>query len=331
MNVLSLFDWMSCWQIALERAWIKVDQYYASEIKKGWIVVTQHNYPNTIQLGDVRNIKAKDLPRIDLLIWGSPCQDLSIANRERKWLEWDKSWLFREYVRLLKELKPKYFLLENVKMTDENYEIISNTLWVYPVNINSSLVSAQQRNRFYRTNIWPQGSDLFWKTYCQIPQPEDKHIEMKDIIEDWVVDREKSRAIMEADSRPHSSKDLLYRRYKEIWFGNIVYLSEKEMARAIETRRGKLFETWNRSWDMTLDRLEVWKSMCLMSSDFWKGSRTTNLIKDELGIRILTQLECERLQTVPEWYTNILSRNKAVWLLWDWRTVDVIVHILKYI
>jgi DNA-cytosine methyltransferase len=111
MNVLSLFDGMSCGQIALNRAGIKYDNYFASEIKPHAIKVTQHNYPNTIQLGDVRNIKAEDLPKIDLLIGGSPCQDFSIANKDRTGLNGEKSSLFFEYLRLLKELKPKYFLL----------------------------------------------------------------------------------------------------------------------------------------------------------------------------------------------------------------------------
>jgi DNA-cytosine methyltransferase len=123
MNVLSLFDGMSCGQIALERAGIKVDNYFAAEIKKHAIEVTQHNYPNTKQLGDVTKINGFNLPKIDLLIGGSPCQDFSRANKERKGVEGSKSSLFFEYVRLLKECKPKYFLLENVIMTEIYLEI----------------------------------------------------------------------------------------------------------------------------------------------------------------------------------------------------------------
>lgn len=128
MNVLSLFDGMSCGQQALERAGFKVDNYFASEIKPHAIKVTQHNYPNTIQLGDVTKINAKDLPKIDLLIGGSPCQDFSSANKEKKGLEGIKSGLFYEYLRLLKETNPKYFLLENVAMDDKSYSIISHLL-----------------------------------------------------------------------------------------------------------------------------------------------------------------------------------------------------------
>ena len=153
MNVLSLFDGISCGQIALERAGIKVDNYYASEIKDIAIKVTQLHYPNTIQLGDVRNIKAEDLPKIDLLIGGSPCQDFSNANRNKDGLEGEKSGLFYQYLRLLHELKPRYFLLENVAMKKEERKRISDMLGVEPILINSNLVSAQNRKRLYWTNI----------------------------------------------------------------------------------------------------------------------------------------------------------------------------------
>jgi len=141
MNVLSLFDGMSCGQIALHRAGIKVDNYYASEIKPHAIKVTQYNFPNTIQLGDVTKLDASKLPKIDLLIGGSPCQDLSAANKERLGLDGNKSSLFWEYARILQEVKPTYFLLENVEMPVEDKIIINNTLGVQPTNINSNLVS----------------------------------------------------------------------------------------------------------------------------------------------------------------------------------------------
>jgi len=148
MNVLSLFDGMSCGQIALERAGITVDNYYASEIDKHCITVTQTNYPETIQLGDVSKIDGKDLPNIDLLIGGSPCQGFSFIG---KGLNFDdpRSKLFFEYVRLLKECNPTYFMLENVRMKKELQDIISKYLGVDPVVINSNLVSAQNRHRLY--------------------------------------------------------------------------------------------------------------------------------------------------------------------------------------
>lgn len=223
MNVLSLFDGMSCGQQALERAGIKVDNYFASEIKPHAIQVTQHNYPKTIQLGDIRNIKAKDLPKIDLLIGGSPCQDFSQANKERKGLEGQKSSLFYEYLRLLDECKPTYFLLENVRMDDFSYNTISHLLGTFPVDINSSLVSAQMRQRSYWTNIGPAEFDLFGMRYCSILQPIDQKIQFQSILDDGYTDRNKALCLLESESRPLVSKDKLYRRANKFGFINIVY------------------------------------------------------------------------------------------------------------
>jgi DNA-cytosine methyltransferase len=138
--------------IALERAGVKVDNYYASEIDKYAITVAQKNYPDTIQLGSVLDVKGADLPKIDLLIGGSPCQGFSFAGKQ---LNFDdpRSKLFFEFVRLKEELNPKYFLLENVKMKKESQDVISEYLGVEPVEINSALVSAQNRKRLYWTNI----------------------------------------------------------------------------------------------------------------------------------------------------------------------------------
>lgn len=179
MNILSLFDGISCGQIALERVGIKIDKYYASEIDNNAIKVTQHNYPNTIQIGDVTKIKYKDNKlytkkgiyenKIDLLIGGSPCQGFSNAGKMLNFKD-ERSMLFFEYVRLLNEVKPKYFLLENVKMKKEWQDIITRYLGVEPIEINSSLVSGQNRVRLYWTNI------------PNIKQPQDKKILFKDII-----------------------------------------------------------------------------------------------------------------------------------------------------
>lgn len=172
MNVLSLFDGISCGQIALRRAGVRIDKYYASEIDKYAIQVTQHNFPKTIQLGDVTKIDfTQFIGKIDLLIGGSPCQDLSVAKNNRKGLEGSRSGLFYKYVEALKIIKPKYFLLENVaSMRKEDRETITNILGVEPIMINSALLSAQQRKRLYWTNI------------PNITQPEDKRIFLKDIL-----------------------------------------------------------------------------------------------------------------------------------------------------
>lgn len=153
MNVLSLFDGISCGQVALNRANIEYNNYYASEIKDKAIKVTQNNFPDTIQLGDVKNINCNNLQNINLLLGGSPCQDLSIGNQERNGLKGDKSSLFFYYVKLKNKLKPKYFLFENVKMPYEDKKIITNELGVEPIKINSIDFSYQLRERLYWTNI----------------------------------------------------------------------------------------------------------------------------------------------------------------------------------
>jgi len=171
-NVLSLFDGISCGRIALERAGIQVDKYFASEIDKNAIKVAQHNYPNTIQLGDVTKINPASLPKIDILLGGSPCQTVSLANQGGKDINEGKSKLFFDYVRILNHLKAAnpnlVFLLENVPMSVKNRDIISAILGVEPVTINSSLVSIQNRKRLYWTNI------------KEVRQPEDKRLYLRD-------------------------------------------------------------------------------------------------------------------------------------------------------
>jgi len=182
MNVLSLFDGISAGQVALQRAGIKVEKYYASEIDKYAIQVTQKNFPDTIQLGDITKLDGTPFEgKIDLIIGGSPCQSFSVAGKQGGFE--GKSGLFWEYVRLLKEVNPKYFLLENVKMKKEWRDVISEALSVEPIKINSSLLSAQQRHRLYWTNI------------PDVSQPEDKNILLKDILEQGTVDRDKSYCI----------------------------------------------------------------------------------------------------------------------------------------
>jgi DNA (cytosine-5)-methyltransferase 3A len=281
LNVLSLFDGMSCGQLALQKAGIKVNKYFASEIKPHAIKVTQHNFPNTIQLGSVLDVKASDLPKIDLLIGGSPCQDFSSANKEKLGLQGEKSGLFYEYLRLLKECEPKYFLLENVAMDDYSYAAISEMLGTYPTNINSELISGQLRQRSYWTNIGPEHRDLFGNRYSMIPQPRNKKIKFQDLLDNGYTDRLKARCILESESRPLVSKDKLFRRYNELGFINIVF-----------------------------DNPEC---------------------KYNENIRILTQTELEKLQTVPEGYTSILKRNDAACLLGDGWTVDTIAHIFSFI
>ena len=172
MNVLSLFDGMSCGRLALDRLGIPVTNYYASEIDKYAIQVSEANYPDIIRLGDVCGVKAKDLPKIDLILAGSPCQGFSFAGKQ---LAFDdpRSALFFEFVRILKECEPKYFLLENVKMKREFLDIITQQVGAAPIFINSALVSAQNRQRYYWTNI------------PSIEQPEQRGIVLRDILETY--------------------------------------------------------------------------------------------------------------------------------------------------
>ena len=170
MNVLSLFDGMSCGMIALDRLGIKVDNYYASEIDKYAIQVSQANYPEIVQVGDITKLDLSTLPQIDLVMGGSPCQGFSFAGKQ---LAFDdpRSALFFEFQKAISYLQPKYFLLENVKMKKEYLDIISEYMGVEPIFINSSLVSAQSRQRYYWTNI------------PNVEQPEERGIVLRDILE----------------------------------------------------------------------------------------------------------------------------------------------------
>lgn len=218
INVLSLFDGMSCGQIALDKAGVKVNKYFASEIKPHGIKVTQENYPDTIQLGDVTKIKYSGNHKIDLVIGGSPCQDFSQANRVRDGLNGAKSGLFYEYVRLLNEVKAYnpdvMFLLENVKMKKEYQDIISDILGVEPIAINSKLVSAQMRNRLYWTNI------------PNVTVPEAVDVELKDILTDGYTTKKKAYCLLESESRPQSTNWKRFRRWRKKGFVNIVFETE---------------------------------------------------------------------------------------------------------
>lgn len=242
MNVLSLFDGISCGRVALERAGIKVDKYFASEIKDIAIKCSMDNYPDIIRLGDVKKVKyengvlswegGQEKVKIDLLIGGSPCQNFSQAMtaEKRKGFEGEKSSLFYEYYRLLQEVKPKYFLLENVKMKKDDELKMNEYMGVKAININSSLVSAALRNRYYWTNI------------PGITQPKDKGIKLQDILTSGYADREKARSLLVSDSRPLVDKQRMLRRYKTTGFTTIVwekygddttvrYLSQRELER----------------------------------------------------------------------------------------------------
>ena len=303
-SVLSLFDGMSCGQIALNRVGIKYDNYFASEIDKHAIKVTQTNYPNTIQLGDVTKVKASDLPEIDLLIGGSPCQGFSFAGKGLNF-EDPRSKLFFEYVRLKSELNPKYFLLENVKMKKEYQDIISSYLGVEPIMINSNLVSAQNRTRYYWTNIQ------------NIEQPKDKGILLKDITQDGLqgLGTVSKDTLLFIPVDKHSSNSGL------VCLGGVMKPTHK-----LWLDNGKLlqrnFSQGNRVYSSD------GKSTTLNANSGGIGDKT-GLYEIEGVIRKLTRLECERLQTVPDGYTSVVSNTQAIKMLGNGWTVDVVAHIFK--
>ena len=220
MNVLSLFDGMSCGQQALERAGIKVDNYFASEIDKYAIQIAEKNYPNTKHLGDVTQISkfwtTHKFPKIDLLIGGSPCQSFSYAGNQ---LAFDdpRGKLFFEYVKIKDLLKPKYFLLENVRMKQEYVDIISEYLGVEPIEINSALVSAQNRKRLYWTNI------------PNVTQPADKKILLKDVLECGCVDRDKSYCL-DANYFKGGNLKLYFEKYRrQLVFDRCLQVGEADI------------------------------------------------------------------------------------------------------
>jgi site-specific DNA-cytosine methylase len=293
MNVLSLFDGMSCGQIALKKIGMKVNKYFACEIKPHAIKVTKANFPNTIQLGDVTKVSAKDLPKIDLLIGGSPCQDFSTANKVRLGLKGAKSSLFFEYLRLVQETKPKYFFLENVAMDKKSSDKISKLLGVQPVVINSKEVSGALRKRAYWTNIPFNGI-----------KAKKKSPKLKKLLTHGYTEREKARCVLEGDSRPLSNPVRMINRYFNTGFTTLIfkdknhYLACQAYAHAMKGRP---------------------------CSDIADG-KIPDVIK---GVRYMNQIEMERVQTVPEGYTSKLSRDDSASLLGDGWTVDVIAQFFK--
>jgi DNA-cytosine methyltransferase len=276
MNVLSLFDGMSCGQIALNRAGIKYDKYFASEIDKYAIQVTQHNYPETIQIGDILDVKGSDLPKIDIMFGGSPCQGFSFAGKRLNF-EDPRSKLFFEFVRLKEELNPKYFLLENVKMKKEHEQVITEHMGVEPIRINSNLVSAQSRERLYWTNI------------PGIEQPEDKGILVKDII-DYTGEHK--------TLPPKTIQAQLY------------YAKNYKATGKAPTLTRELAHGWGKNIT----------PKCYLEIKAVTGED-----------RLFSPLECERLQTVPDNYSSVVSNTQRFNMLGNGWTVDVITHIFKNI
>ena len=425
MKVLSLFDGMSCGQIALDQLGIPVKKYYASEIDKYAIKVTQNNYPNTIQVGDVCNLKAEDYKDVDLIQAGSPCQGFSFAGKQ---LAFDdpRSALFFEFIRLLKEIKPKYFLLENVRMKKEFLEVITDQLSqcyapedvdnqflnvlgevrFEPIFINSSLLSAQSRQRYYWTNI------------PGIKQPEDRGIVLRDILEDsFDSERDKAHCIdanyykgasVEQYKKKHRrqlvNKPIKLAGEKGNHYGgglfdtkgksptlngignggggtnNIPKVLASNKEQMIETKpkqvgvavdinghdvlkrvyspdgksptvntcqggnrepkvvTGGAFRARSKNEDgKRVDWKETKPKQMLELRKDQKSNAVSTVSKDSVAVnedltwRKLTPLECERLQTVPDNYTNHVSNTQRYKMLGNGWTVEVIKHIYKNI
>ncbi len=394
MNVLSLFDGMSCGQQALERAGFKVYNYFASEIDKYAIQVTMANYPNTKQLGSVVNVDGYSLPKIDILIGGSPCQSFSFAGKRKGMSTKDEqeiltlehylelksegfefegqSYLFWEYMRLLNETKPKYFLLENVMMGEKWEKVLSKAIGVKPIMINSALVSAQNRQRLYWTNIGLEPQGLFGYLESIIQLPEDKGILLKDVLEPEVdskyflsnkmIDgflKHNKRHIEEKNQTGFNWKPTIGDKKAACLRANaalaatdntvIVHNTMPRSSTSGKGGSGHLSRSDGKTYcldtgqtnaieivggDYRHDEGYRWrdggKSGTLMAQARTDGTAGQALAKINDTIRRLTPVECERLQTVKDNYTNHVSDSQRYKMLGNGWTVDVIAHILKY-
>ena len=366
MNVLSLFDGMSCGQIALNRAGVKYNKYFASEVDKYAIQVAQANYPQTIQLGDVKQVQKSffiDDP-IDLLMGGSPCQGFSFAGKQLNFND-PRSKLFFEFVRIKEELQPKYFLLENVKMKQEFQDVITKYMGVEPIEINSSLFSAQNRRRLYWTNI-PVDMDI-----------KDKGLVLKDILQ--TDHNEPPVPINERNARHYKNplqKSLCttasmykgagnngmtlvdrlipvgmaeeyahynYRATKEVYHmegkaPTLLTMQGGNREPKVATYSAKGGRIVNRRLDEQGVRKDYQMDLPLtpqveIRSDDKTNCLTTlqkdNVVVEGMTWRKLTPIECERLQTLPDNYTEGVSKTQRYKMIGNGWTVDVIAHILK--
>jgi len=292
MNVLSLFDGISCARVALDRAGIPIKSYTAYEIDKHAIEISKKNYPSIIHKGDVKELQ--NPIKVDLLIGGSPCTDLSRANNNGKGLEGERSKLFWEYVRILKLCKPKYFILENVaSMKPDDKEIITRELGVEPIMIDAGLVSAQTRRRYFWTNI-------------DTVVPKNRNITLQSILE------------------PINNPILpLTTELYTVSIGNETTAKVKEA-----TKQGFAVAKEYQTIDLSFPKSKTRRGRV---GDKVKTLMTTLSIGVLLkqGIRMLTTTECERLQSLPDNYTSGTSDRQRIKCLGNAFNVEVIAHILK--
>jgi len=364
MNVLSLFDGISCGQIALRQAGIKYDNYFASEIDKFAIKQTQLNFPNTIQLGSVTEINVCSLPKIDLLIGGSPCQSFSFAGKRSgmstsqhekvytlsRYLELKgqgfkfegESYLFWEYIRILRDIRlynnpDVKFLLENVEMGCKWEGVLLKAIGLFGVHINSALVSAQNRRRIYWTNIKTRKDGLFCELHSDIPQPADKGILLKDILEDKVDEKYFITSKKQLDfitdkwridkgyTQFNGEKALpaMARQYSS-WGGDYICISSLQKHSTTSLNKSSPMVSYGNSQDKKVSPTNG-KSQTMSVGHFNQPK-----ILESKMIRRLTPTECARLQTVPGWYKWDCSETQQYKMLGNGWTVDVIAHILKF-
>lgn len=322
-NILSLFDGMSCGQIALNRAGYMYDNYFASEIDKHAIKVTQTNFPQTKQLGDVLKINSAELPKIDLLLGGSPCQGFSFAGKQLNFND-PRSKLFFEFVRLKNECKPRYFLLENVSMKREYIDVISEHLGVAPVEINSNRFSAQGRKRLYWTNI-PIGE-------CQHENADTVETILENEVDIKYCIEPRSQVIIcdnEVSKRKirYIGTDNQSRRIYKIYDKSVALCGE---GRGMGAKTG-LYALPCLTPDRLTKRQNGRRFKPPHSKFYTLTAQDRHGILTNNFIRKLTPIECERLQTVPDNYTNGVSDSQRYKMLGNGWTVDVIAWILNKI
>jgi len=355
MEILSLFDGISIAQQALKNLGVTPRRYFSSEVDKYAIQITQKNFPDTIQIGDVRDIAKNFNPfwkGIDLLIGGSPCQDLSVAKKDRRGLDGERSGLFWEYVRILKTVKPKYFVLENVNsMPKEAKDLITRTLGVEPIMINAALVSAQNRKR------------LFWTNIPNVTLPEDRGILLRDILEE---DNENVRACslrgryilngkrkdikgakttqrlevggLKANTVTSVTKDSLVFLGgigKKDWAGDDKQLSRNyPQGNRVYSPNGKT-PTLSANGGGLGAKTGLYeiplKSKTVRTAKKGGGIQDRHNWENINDIRKLTPIECERLQSLPDNYTAGVSNTQRYKACGNGFNCAVIEHILKNI
>lgn len=358
INVLSLFNGMNTGRQALENVGVDVGLYYSSEIKKPAITLTQHHFPDTIQLGNIENWRTWDIVwhMIDIVLSGSPCQDLSIAGN-RKGLKGERSGLFFVFVEILNHInterkkhgkKPAYFFQENVGSAPKlDVGIMSRALGVYPQRINSSLVTAQLRDRYYWSNISTKEQGLFGEVVTSVPVPKDRGIMFKDILTDGFTDREKAQSLLQSEAKTYGYVDMdkfagliNRRKEQEKQLPNIVYLNkfpellELEGDRLkinVNTKSGVEYAEKGDCLNLAFPssktrraRIHKEKSLCLMT-------KCDQFVFTGEDIRPLNKIELCRLQGFPDDYCDILSRNQAASVLGDGWTLPIVEHFFQHL